>query len=97
VSLIGYFLQGGINCDCKASVQDRRLPDAISMRAYRIVIGALNIDTHIREFEDDAGQGVVDLFADCKCMMDRAIDDNPPIDVISIVRRCDDPQRHRVR
>jgi hypothetical protein len=77
---IDYFLQDDVNFDYKKFVQDRGLPDAISMVADQIVIDALNVDTHMKEFAYDGGKQLVDLFADCQCTLDSAIDDDPPAD-----------------
>ena len=78
-SYIDYFLLDDVNFDYKTLVQDRGLPDAIAMAADQVVIDALNVDTHMKEFPYDAGQQLVNLFADCKCTLDGAVDDNPPI------------------
>jgi hypothetical protein len=77
---IDYFLMNDVNFDYKTFVQDRGLPDAISMAADQIVIDALNVDTHMKEFAYDASQELVNLFADCKVSLDSAIDDNPPVE-----------------
>lgn len=77
---IDYFLADDVNFDHRVWVQDRGLPDAISLRADQIMIDALNMDTYVKEFYHDSGKNLVDVFADCKCTIDGVIDDNPPIE-----------------
>jgi hypothetical protein len=77
---LDYFLLDDVNFDYKTFIQERGLADAISMCADQLVIDALNVDTHIKEFPYQPGQSLVDLFADCKTTIDSAIDDNPPVE-----------------
>jgi hypothetical protein len=77
---LDYFLLDDVNFDYKSFVQDRGLPDAISMRADQLVIDSMNVDTRMKEFTYQSGQALVDLFADCKVAIDSAIDDNPPVE-----------------
>jgi hypothetical protein len=77
---LDYFLLDDVNIDYKSFVQDRGLPDAIAMCADQIVIDAMDVDTHIKEFPYDPTKQLVDLFADCKTAIDSAIDDNPPVE-----------------
>jgi hypothetical protein len=46
----------------------------------QIVIDAMNADTHMKEFPYDPNKSFVNLFMDCKCAIDNAIDDFPPVE-----------------
>jgi hypothetical protein len=46
----------------------------------QIVINAMNADTHMKEFPYDPNKPLIDLLLDCKCAIDSAIDDIPPME-----------------
>jgi hypothetical protein len=46
----------------------------------QIVIDAMNVDTNMKEFPYDPNKPFIDLLLDCKCAIDNAIDDIPPME-----------------